>query len=171
MERRGNQLSFKIEARNIRAHRAAWAIMTGEWPPPHSIKFLDGNPYNLAWSNLVAMPEGERRCTVCLRFLPESKFGKSAQPRPRCLECRRNKHIEQYGITTEDYQSLLTAQKGVCAICKKPPGKYRLSVDHCHTKGNVRGLLCTQCNTALGLLRDCPDNLDAAKAYLKNTKS
>lgn len=59
---------------------------------------------------------------------------------------------ERYGVSLADYDKILTAQKGVCAICKRPPKKYRLAVDHNHESGQVRGLLCTPCNRALGTL-------------------
>ncbi len=65
-----------------------------------------------------------------------------------------------YGITLSQYDSLLKEQSGVCAICKSPPsnnGKRatgRLHVDHNHLTGKIRGLLCSNCNTAMGLLKD-----------------
>lgn len=60
-----------------------------------------------------------------------------------------------YGISPEEYQILLIAQNGVCAICsKKTDNGKRLSVDHSHTSGKVRGLLCSKCNFAVGLLND-----------------
>jgi hypothetical protein len=48
-----------------------------------------------------------------------------------------------------DYEALLAAQGGVCALCGKPPKTRRLSVDHDHKTGTVRGLLCFRCNRAL----------------------
>jgi len=52
------------------------------------------------------------------------------------------------GLTLDDYERLLAAQGGVCAICKRPPkqGGRRLHVDHDHSTGSVRGLLCFICN-------------------------
>jgi len=55
-----------------------------------------------------------------------------------------------FGITIEEYDAMLTKQGGVCAICKRPPNKNRLAVDHDHTTGEVRGLLCPSCNRAVG---------------------
>lgn len=68
---------------------------------------------------------------------------------------------KRFGLTLEDYAKMLEAQNGVCAICKTPPASNRrLAVDHCHTTRRIRQLLCTKCNTALGLLkrlgRTCP---------------
>lgn len=63
----------------------------------------------------------------------------------------------RYGITLEDYERRLIEQDGKCAICKQPPGKNvrahwggKLCVDHCHDTGKVRGLLCNDCNLAVG---------------------
>ena len=58
----------------------------------------------------------------------------------------------KYGITIECYDSLLSAQSGVCAICKMSPEKNgaRLSVDHCHRTDRIRGLLCKTCNRDVG---------------------
>lgn len=54
-----------------------------------------------------------------------------------------------YGIDKQEYNRLLKAQGGVCAICQKPPAKRKLAVDHSHSTSEVRGLLCHICNTAL----------------------
>jgi len=64
----------------------------------------------------------------------------------------RKKHFKRaYGITVEDYETMLVNQNGVCKICNKTckSGK-SLAVDHCHETGKVRGLLCAKCNTNLG---------------------
>jgi len=59
-----------------------------------------------------------------------------------------------YGITPEDYKDMLRQQRGRCVICKRLPKKNRLCVDHCHTTGVIRGLLCMGCNRMLGRLGD-----------------
>lgn len=71
-----------------------------------------------------------------------------------------------YGITEEQYQTLWFQQDGKCAICKQPSDK-RLHIDHCHLSKKVRGLLCGPCNRGLGLFKDNPDLLIAAKDYLE----
>ena len=77
--------------------------------------------------------------------------------------------LKKYGITPSDYQTLLDAQGGTCAICERecPTGK-ALSVDHDHHTGFVRGLLCIKCNRALGLLSDDIDRLLRAATYLQS---
>jgi len=77
----------------------------------------------------------------------------------------------KYGITLVDYQKMLDLQNGKCAICgsDKPKGNYRhFAVDHNHTTGELRGLLCTQCNTGIGLLQDSPDLLLKAAEYIQS---
>jgi len=79
---------------------------------------------------------------------------------------RNNRYRTQYGITLEEYEILLTQQDGKCAICRMAAGRKRLSVDHDHKTGAIRGLLCFPCNSALGRFKDDPNLLDAAKRYL-----
>lgn len=80
----------------------------------------------------------------------------------------------QYGITEEQYFQLLSIQNNSCAICKtnKPTGRWKVfAVDHCHTTGQVRGLLCNECNRGIGLLKDSSDLLLAAVEYLEKFKN
>lgn len=78
---------------------------------------------------------------------------------------RRN--LEIYGLTTADFVRHFAAQKGLCAICSKPnERRRRLAVDHCHTSGRVRGLLCDACNNMLGMAGENPTILRAAADYL-----
>ena len=86
----------------------------------------------------------------------------------------------KFGITPEDYKFFFEMQRGLCAICEKPetnrrPTQYgggvkALSVDHDHQTGKVRGLLCGNCNRALGLMRDDVDRIDRAASYLRKNK-
>lgn len=83
-----------------------------------------------------------------------------------------SKHIEKfYGITLGDYNRMGDVQGWLCAICRNPPtgksnGK-RLVVDHCHNTGKVRALLCSYCNKGIGSLRDDPEIVAKAVAYLE----
>lgn len=74
-----------------------------------------------------------------------------------------------YGITLSDYNAMLEAQGGVCAICKGTEGMQRdvqMAVDHCHATGKVRGILCSHCNRGLGFFKDNIESLKAAIKYL-----
>ncbi len=74
-----------------------------------------------------------------------------------------------YGVSPEQHAEMLKRQGGCCAVCERPfvdkRGK-RPHVDHCHATGKVRGLLCGQCNSGLGMFRDDPDAMRKAIAYL-----
>lgn len=82
---------------------------------------------------------------------------------------RRSSHLKQtYGITIEDYDDILGDQGNGCAICGMTPedNGRRLDVDHCHSTGKVRGLLCHACNLGIGKFRDDPILLISASKYL-----
>lgn len=73
-----------------------------------------------------------------------------------------------YGMTLEEYDAMLEAQGGACAVCGGPPmGKGRYHVDHCHSTGRVRGLLCHKCNVTLGMVQDSCEHLLALVDYLE----
>ena len=78
-----------------------------------------------------------------------------------------------YGITLVDYNKRLEAQSFKCAICgfvhtENNGPKARLHVDHCHSSGVIRGLICHSCNVSLGLMKDDPERLLNAANYLMN---
>lgn len=74
----------------------------------------------------------------------------------------------RYSISIEDYNELLLTQDGGCAICGKTPEEENgsLSIDHDHRNGKVRGLLCRECNAAIGKLKDDPALVERALLYL-----
>jgi hypothetical protein len=71
-----------------------------------------------------------------------------------------------YGITVAEFDAALARQGGCCALCREAQGKRKLCVDHDHATGRFRGLLCIQCNSALGKLGDSVAGLQRAIAYL-----
>lgn len=72
-----------------------------------------------------------------------------------------------YGIDADKYRQMLEDQGGNCAICQKPPTKKLLHVDHDHETGAVRGLLCRDCNLAIGHFKDSEDSMQRAVQYLR----
>lgn len=77
---------------------------------------------------------------------------------------------KKFGLSKEQYEALLEGQNHVCAICGKGCTK-ALAVDHCHTTGKVRGLLCNNCNRGVGHLKDSVENMTNAITYLNRFKS
>ena len=80
----------------------------------------------------------------------------------------------QYGLTAGEHAELFANQGGLCAICRDPQRSSKkegigLVIDHDHDSGEVRGLLCAQCNAGLGLFRDRSAWLEEARRCLANT--
>jgi hypothetical protein len=71
----------------------------------------------------------------------------------------------RYGLTEEEYKDMILSQNNVCAICNKPSDK-TLHIDHNHITGEVRGLLCSKCNSAIGLFKEDLVALNRAIEYL-----
>ena len=84
----------------------------------------------------------------------------------RLVEERNAYLLRTFGISNADYDVLLTAQSGGCAICGKRPGKIALHVDHDHESGAIRGMFCVGCNNALGQFKDSTDLLARAANYI-----
>lgn len=74
----------------------------------------------------------------------------------------------RYGLSIEEYEKLVAKHDGNCAICNNPPTSYfKLYIDHDHATGKVRGLLCSQCNSLLGMAKENITTLQAAISYLE----
>ena len=129
-----------------------------------------------------------KRCPKCgitkpITFFHRSRIRKDGHE-PYCMECqaaakklrsstpegkeanRRYSYKKRYGDPAI-YDRLIAAQDGKCALCGCPEGEQRLRVDHDHTTGKVRALLCHKCNQALGFFDDQPWLLRKAAAYLE----
>lgn len=102
-------------------------------------------------------------CKLCASEI--HKFRRKLFPEKMLKRGRKNGLKYKYSISTEDFDNLVFRQSGKCAICETemfPP-----NVDHCHTTGKIRGLLCRSCNTGIGFLKDSPKILISAARYLK----
>jgi hypothetical protein len=82
------------------------------------------------------------------------------------------KRCKKFGITIDEYNNFVSIQNNSCAICKKHKDDFsgrgnNFHIDHCHTSGKVRGLLCSNCNTGLGQFKDDIKSLESAIQYLK----
>lgn len=88
----------------------------------------------------------------------------------KMAEHRRNYNLKlKFGITIKDYDELLVLQDNKCAICLTDASQFkkRLAVDHCHKTNVVRGLLCSDCNRGIGLLKDSAELVARAANYLE----
>lgn len=125
-------------------------------------------------------------CMACRRKKHVSKPEKKEQARVSSREWYYNnpekaksQRLRRYGIDLDQYNLLREKQQYRCAICNKhetevsqgraTKPEHALHVDHCHTDGHVRGLLCTNCNTILGKCYDDPKILLDAMLYLYTT--
>ncbi len=104
-------------------------------------------------------------CSIFCQTPPRPKR-KKCGPEDRAKRNRKSQLKRDYGITLEQYDEMCRIQNDLCAVCCEPERhkKRRLSVDHDHATGIVRGLLCHRCNKALGLLRE---NIKTLKNMIK----
>ena len=135
-------------------------------------------------------------CKKCGCDKPLSEYskknakGRKPSLQPRCKSCanedtllwREQQSSERlkdlyykrtYGMSLEDFTFLLETQQGKCKLCYRDVsieglGPNRAVVDHCHTNGHVRGILCNECNRALGYFHDNIQALENAVDYLRS---
>lgn len=115
------------------------------------------------------------RATARARYYRRKAEGKPLQGVKSISQLRDAALKQKYGITEAAYQQMHDAQRGVCAICQSPETRSssksgrpkRLAVDHDHQTLQIRGLLCHDCNIALGLFHDELSRLHSAIRYLK----
>lgn len=112
----------------------------------------------------------DKRCAGCCKTLPLKNFSKDGYwLNSNCRQCNRNVVLAQrFGMTIYDYEELWTSQGEACAICCKLPSqeKSKFGIDHDHSTGQVRGILCMRCNIGLGLVGDCPEVINKMPDYL-----
>lgn len=140
----------------------------------HAHKDDEGFKEKRRQKNLAAAEaDREGRRAKAKEYYAQHREERLAYARARPKPDRWKNHIQQkYGITAEQYAALLAEQNGGCAICERPEtalrkGKTRLlCVDHEHETGRIRGLLCSDCNRAVGLFKDEVRLLTRASHYL-----
>ena len=143
------------------------------------------------------MDHKTKRCNGCKEILPVEKFSKRLNghqhlckpcqsvyqknyvrrkdPAARAKANRKWRLGRYFGITPEQYDQMLHEQNGVCAVCsqeekvvnRKTGKQSPLSVDHCHSTGKIRSLLCNRCNVTLGRVSDDPTLLRRLANYVE----
>jgi hypothetical protein len=113
-------------------------------------------------------------CRGCTRAYNKTHHRTKGKEKQTTVRARTLKKL--YNLTIDDYQRMWDAQGGACKMCSRPEtnvnpnGTVRtLCVDHCHTTGKVRGLLCGNCNVAIGLLQENVATLARGIQYLQGT--
>lgn len=135
---------------------------------------------------------GMKKCGLCNKEKPEHEYFRNSKSKDGlqhyCKKCHyaskkehykkksvrdRYKHNQlrfKYGIGINEYNKMLAEQNGKCAICDGVNhNRKKLSVDHCHETGKIRGLLCEKCNSVLGWAKDSTLVLQNAISYLKDS--
>lgn len=176
----------------IFAHRFAYEIEHG--PLPEGMMVRRTCTEGRCVRHLEAVPKrrvgtqptpATKRCRHCLVVKPAEDFPRKAQKvdglESYCTPCnaalKRDCLLRsRFGITELDYQRMETAQGGCCASCGEVPASHNsrherrpLVIDHDHRTGRVRGLLCTNCNVAIGHAKDDPDRLRMMALYLEGS--
>lgn len=153
-------------------------------------------PRWLRWQHLpcARCQEGERvhGQSYCKGCLSETRRARRKRTDPAVLKDRRRRDYDRerakktpdqlrddryrwkFGITLDDYHKMLEKQDGRCGICKSTEAGGRwgtFAVDHCHTTGKVRGLLCSNCNNGIGKLGDTVEALESALDYLRRSQN
>ncbi len=145
----------------------AWRIQN---PQKHAQK-------NLRWiqSNREKARANRRKCyqrnPKNERVYQAARFRKMMENNPEGIRRVKNlRNARKHGVPEHLFESLETKRQGSCCICGAPPDvqKYNHTVDHDHTSGDFRGILCHRCNTAVGLLKDDPERCEAMAEYLQN---
>lgn len=145
----------------------------------------------VAWADpgkRAAMKSGQRQrmmaeqgrvaCAKCGELkgpdeYPSGRKARNGQKRyAYCKACHREYQRlstlrRVFNMTPADYDLILDEQGKACGICRRPPGKTRLAVDHCHRTGLIRGLVCWRCNRAIAIMQDNAELHDRAARYLR----
>lgn len=131
-------------------------------------KPFDAFPKNTAYKDGI-----RPNCVECHREYQNDSHHKHKHKRPHDYEKDKDSKLKRaYGIGYAEYLTMFEAQNGCCAICGTDDtgGRKAFHVDHCHDTGKVRGLLCGNCNSGIGNLRDDVGLLRRAIDYLESTK-
>lgn len=160
---RGTRAGRPVFARNGQYYGYAKRIM---WEQQNGVPPEPGEQLMCQCSNLLCINPSHFRYSRRRLGLPP----RDPSPPRRIWEW----NLRDHGITPDEYEEMLAAQNGGCAVCgaiSADQSGRRLHVDHCHTTGQIRGLLCSNCNNALGRANDDAERLHALADYLDRSRA
>jgi len=158
------QLQYRIFTKSVEKYIEAHPPKQKEILPPNKRRCIDCKEIKL----VEAFFEGRRKCNECRKKGYRDKYNSN----PDILKANIRKRL--YGISQQEYEQMIKDQNNLCASCGNPETTIRygkldaLAVDHCHATGAVRGLLCANCNRALGMLQEDPERVKALLKYIEN---
>jgi hypothetical protein len=168
---KGNGYRYiRLSGEEITECRMAWFYMTGRWPE-RRVRFKNGDKSDCRFENLTLfnglVGEFDHKTREGRQAYQNAYRAKTPnQQKARALR-------DSFGLSLDEYNRMFEAQQGKCAICNQPETQMRkgklktLAVDHNHKSGAIRGLLCFDCNTGIGKLKDDPQILRLAAQYLE----
>jgi hypothetical protein len=115
--------------------------------------------------------EENKMCMICgkIKHIADFYLKDKKYPYNVCRKCYKEQghYFHKYGVTNQDYEDALKRQNNSCAICSKPFIKgIKKCIDHCHSTGDFRGILCLNCNMLLGFCKDNTTILYSSINYL-----
>jgi Recombination endonuclease VII len=132
-------------------------VDTTEFEAEEARKRAANNAYQKAYN--------KRRDPV--KYKEQMKAIKAKKPELYNKIRRNSSYKRNYGITLLQYEDMCVQQDNMCASCGKTE---KLFIDHCHTTGKIRGLLCRYCNSLIGFAKDDPEMLRRAAIYVRRTR-
>lgn len=159
-EKKAYRAAYRAANREkLRAQNAAYRAANLEKVKAGQAEYRAANAEKIRASNAVYRANNREKIKVA------SQVYQAANPRTADKSRKYN-----YGMVEKEYDNLVEKQGGVCAICKGICSmRGKLSVDHSHSTGKVRGLLCAACNAGLGHFKDSALFLRAAADYLEKS--
>jgi hypothetical protein len=165
---------IRIDNEEITLGRLALFYITGEWPE-RRVRFINDDKTDCRYENLTLFGGGygefdQNTREGRLAYLKAYRSSNPIKEKARALR-------QGFNLSFEQYKVMHDSQHGNCAICGLPEKQYRqgklraLAVDHNHTTGKIRGLLCSDCNTGIGKLKEDLNVLQRAIDYLKKHSS
>lgn len=150
----------------------------GEMKPLAEFHFLRRRNSASSWCRQCKSSDGKTRYAANIetarpkqREAGKKYYWRNKEKRRLLAKKRRVKYL--YGVSYETASAMLAMQNDACGICQKSltvdagAQKREWNVDHCHDTGKIRGILCSNCNTALGLMKENQKTLAGAIRYLK----